>query len=182
MEPRPLPELLESERLLLRCPGAHDAPAVLDAIRESFEDLHAWLPWAERIPTLEEQRVHARDARRRFEACEDFTLYLFERASGAFVGGSGLHRIDWSVPRFEIGYWVRAGRQGRGYAREAARALAAAAFERLGAARVEIRADPENARSRRVAEAAGFELEGILRRDKRQRGVLRDTAVYARIR
>jgi RimJ/RimL family protein N-acetyltransferase len=182
MEPRPLPEPLESERLLLRCPRVGDAPAVLDAIRETFDDLHAWLPWAERTPTLEDQRAHVRETRRRFEAREDFTLYLFEREGGAFVGGSGLHRIDWSVPRFEIGYWVRASRQGRGYAREAARALAAAAFERLGAARVEIRADPENARSRRVAEAAGFELEGILRRDIRHRGALRDTAVYARIR
>jgi hypothetical protein len=39
--------------------------------------------------------------------------------------------------------------------------------------------DPENARSRRVAEAAGFELEGILRRDIRHEGALRDTAVCA---
>ena len=182
MERRPLPELLESERLSLRCPREDDAPAVLEAIRETFDDLHAWLPWAERLPTLEEQCVHAAASRRRFEASEDFTLYLFERAGGSFVGGSGLHRIDWSVPRFEIGYWVRASRQGRGYAAEVTRTLAAAAFERLGAARVEIRADPRNARSRRVAERAGFELEGVLRRDVRHRGELRDTAVYARLR
>lgn len=182
MEPRPLPESLESERLLLRCPRAGDARAVLAAIHETFEDLHAWLPWAEQMPTLADQRAHVRESRRRFEAREEFTLYLFEREGGAFVGGSGLHRIDWSVPRFELGYWVRASRHGLGYAREAASALAAAAFEHLGAARVEIRADPENARSRRVAEAAGFELEGILRREGRHLGSLRDTAVYARIR
>ena len=182
MEPRSLPEVLESERLVLRCPRTEDAPAVLAAIRESFDELHAWMPWAERLPSLDEQHRHVRDSRRRFEAREDFAFYLFERAGGDFVGGSGLHRIDWSVPRFEIGYWLRTSRRGRGYAAEAARALAAVAFERLGAERVEIRTDTRNERSRRVAEAAGFELEGVLRRDARQLGALRDTAVYARIR
>jgi RimJ/RimL family protein N-acetyltransferase len=182
MEPRPLPEVVESERLVLRCPRTEDLPAVLAAIRESFDDLHRWLPWAERMPTPDEQHRHVRDSRRRFEAREDFAFYLFERAGGAFVGGSGLHRIDWSVPRFEIGYWVRTSRQGHGYAAEAARALAGVAFDRLGAERVEIRIDPHNERSRRVAEAAGFELEGVLRREVRQLGALRDTAVYARIR
>ena len=182
MEPLAPPELVESERLVLRCPRTEDIPAVLAAIRESFDDLHQWLPWAERMPSLDEQHRHVRDSRRRFQALEDFAFYLFERAGGAFVGGSGLHRIDWSVPRFEIGYWVRTSRQGHGYAVEAARALAAVAFDRLGAERVEIRADPTNVRSRRVAERAGFELEGVLRREVRHLGRLRDTAVYARIR
>lgn len=111
------------------------------------------------------------------------TLSFFDRASGLYAGGSGLHRIDWSVPRFEVGYWVRTRFLGRGYATEAARAVSEAAFEQLGARRVEIRCDDRNRRSAQVAERAGFALEGILRQDTRHfDGSLRDTRVYARVR
>jgi RimJ/RimL family protein N-acetyltransferase len=183
LEPRPLPQPFESERLLFRVPREEDAPAVLDAIHESIEALRAWMPWAQRIPALEEQLAHARESRRRFEAGEDLTLYVFEKASGLFVGGSGLHRIDWSVPRFEVGYWVRARFLGRGYATEAATAVSEAAFDQLGARRVEIRCDDRNLRSARVAERAGFALEGTLRQEARHvDGSLRDTRVYARVR
>ena len=156
---------------------------MLDAIRESMEALRARMPWAQQIPTLEEQLAHARESRRRFEAGEDLTLYVFEKASGLFVGGSGLHRIDWRVPRFEVGYWVRARFLGRGYATEAATAVSEAAFDQLGARRVEIRCDDRNLRSARVAERAGFALEGTLRQEARHvDGSLRDTRVYARVR
>ena len=94
-----------------------------------------------------------------------------------------MHRIDWSVPRFEIGYWRRSGEQGRGVVSEAVRALARFAFDQLGARRVEIRMSSDNARSRAVAERCGFTLEGVLRQDSLDvRGRPRDTVVYARVR
>jgi RimJ/RimL family protein N-acetyltransferase len=182
LEPRSLPSF-ETERLAL-CPPSEDfVPEVLEAIRETFEALNAWMPWARRMPTLEEQRAYAGEARRKFESGEDLAFALFDKASGLYAGGSGLHRIDWSVPRFEIGYWVRGRFQGRGYATEAASGLAGVAFDQLGARRVEIRCDDRNRRSAQVAERAGFVLEGILRHELRHvDGTLRDTRVYARVR
>jgi ribosomal-protein-serine acetyltransferase len=48
---------------------------------------------------------------------------------------------------------------------------------------VEIRMDAGNERSWRVAERAGFRLEGVLRGDSlTPAGELRDTRVYARVR
>jgi RimJ/RimL family protein N-acetyltransferase len=91
-----------------------------------------------------------------------------------------MHHIEWSVPRFEIGYWCRTSLAGRGYIREAVTALTWMAFETLGAARVEVRMDTQNERSWRVAERLGFQLEGVLRSDARANdGQLRDTRVYA---
>ena len=91
-----------------------------------------------------------------------------------------MHRIDWTVPRFEIGYWCRTSRVGHGYVSEAVAAITRFAFETLHAARVEIRTDVANSRSFRIAERLGFTLEGILRRDSRTPdGELRDTRVYA---
>ena len=102
---------------------------------------------------------------------------------GRIVGSSGLHRIDWSVPSFEIGYWVRTPDSGQGYATEAVEAIGSFAFEKLGARRIEIRADTRNTRSRAIPEKLGYQLEGVLRHDcLHVDGRLRDTAVYARIR
>ncbi len=93
-----------------------------------------------------------------------------------------MHRILWSVRRFEIGYWCRVGCTGQGLVTEAVRALNRVAFDQLGARRVEVRMDGSNQRSRRVAERAGFTFEGVLRGDSlTPQGGVRDTHVYARV-
>jgi RimJ/RimL family protein N-acetyltransferase len=177
-----LPEWIETGRLRIRGPREEDAAVVRDAIAETFATLRPWMEWAQRIPTLEEERERLAESRRKTAAGEDFPLFAFERASGAFVAASGLHRPNWDVPSFETGYWVRAGFGGSGYVTEACRAITAAAFESLGAARVEIRCHDRNERSWRVAERAGFTLEGVLRNERRHLdGTLRDTRVYARV-
>jgi RimJ/RimL family protein N-acetyltransferase len=88
--------------------------------------------------------------------------------------------MDWAVPRFEIGYWVRRSCKGKGYVTEAVQALVQLAFKKLGAERVEIHCSHLNEPSQRVAERCGFALEGRLRNHKREPdGELRDTLVYA---
>ena len=101
----------------------------------------------------------------------------------AFVGGSGLHRIDWTIPKFEIGYWVRTRYEGKGYIHEAVEGITRFAFDVLNARRIEIRVDDRNERSWRVAERAGYTLEGILRNDSRDVAhQLRNTRLYSKIR
>jgi RimJ/RimL family protein N-acetyltransferase len=182
MEPS-LPQPFESERLVIRAPRLEDAEALVEAIAETHEELRPWMPWAQQVPSLDAQRAHLREARRLFEAGEDIPLYLVSTTNARVVGGRGLHRSDWSVPRFEIGYWVRTACARQGFATEAVRAIAAAAFAALGARRVEIRCSDANERSWRVAERAGFVLEGVLRHEGRHPGgSLRDTRVYALVR
>ena len=110
-------------------------------------------------------------------------MYAIDKETGEFIGGTGLHRFDWSVPRFEIGYWVRTRYAHKGYITEVVNGLTRLAFETLLAERVEIRMDDRNAASWRVAERAHFQLEGILRNHTRDvQGALRDTRVYSMIR
>jgi RimJ/RimL family protein N-acetyltransferase len=179
----PYPLELMTERLTLRSPSPEDAAQMCEAVAESIEDLRPWMPWADSVPTLDKARENCARAAEAFRAQRDYRIHAFLRSSGQFVGSCGLHRADWSVPKFEIGYWVRRSLMGRGYATEIVRGLARFAFEELGAARVEIRMSDRNVRSRRVAERAGFELEGILRNDERHLdGSLRDSRVYALVR
>lgn len=177
-----VPPAIETARLVLRCPRAGDGPAVSAAVCETLEALKPWMPWAQAAPTPEDSELVCRRMQVDFLARRDLPLLVFERAGGRLVGGTGLHRMDWAVRRFEIGYWTRSGATGRGYAVECVQALTDLCFARLAARRVEIRADARNAASRAVAERAGFTLEGVLRRDSlAPDGAPRDTAVYARI-
>ncbi len=182
-----VPMQLSTERLILRCPLPGDGPAVNEAERESIRDLRPWMPWARPDKTVEESEAYCRRMHAMYLLREELTLLVFERdvlgREGRLIGGTGLHRIDWTLRSFEIGYWRRSGFGGLGHATEAARALSRFAFDRLGARRVEIRTDDANRLSWRVAERAGFTLEALLRGDSiTSLGEVRSTRVYARVR
>lgn len=177
----PVPSSLITERLLLRAPRGGDAQLIHAAICESFESLSRWMPWARRMPDLIDSESFVRDARSRFRNREELNYLIFPRERGPLLGAIGLHTIDWSVPRFEIGYWLCDSAQGKGIITEAIRALTAVCFDRLEAERVEIRCDSRNERSAAAARRAGYQLEAVLHRQARDNaGNLRDTLVFAR--
>jgi RimJ/RimL family protein N-acetyltransferase len=182
-----VPSRLETERLILRCPRPGDGALLADAERESHDELRPWMPWAQTPRTLEDAEVYCRRMAAKFILREDLVFLAFERdadgGEGRLVASTGLHRMDWAVRRFEIGYWRRTGCGGRGVVTEAAAALADLCFDRLDARRVELRMDDRNAASWRVAERIGFTLEGVLRDDSlTPANVVRSTRVYARVR
>lgn len=180
---RDFPDEFVTERLLIRAPRPGDGPELRAAVKDSWTELKQWMPWAAGdLPDEAYYEARARQGQAKFLLREDLTLLLFKQGTSTIVGSSGLHRINWKVPRFEIGYWVRTPYAGQGYITEAVRGIAAFAFDRLGARRVEIRCDARNERSATVARRAGFELEATLRREDRHHltGDLRDTLVFAR--
>lgn len=179
----PVPEEVRGEKVLLRPYREEDAPALWEAIEESRRDLEPWLPWVRSYdrPDVALESVIRHKAR--WLLREDLTMGIFDPSAGRLLGGTGLHRIDWTTRKFEIGYWLRSSAQGKGYVTDAVRALTRTAFDLLDAARVEIRMDARNERSRRVPERLGFTHEATLRRSMRDGdGHLRDTHVYALIR
>ena len=176
------PESFETERLVIRSPLPGDGPEMHAAVNESLGELTPWTPWPKEHRTVEDSEASARRARARFVGREDLMLLLLLKGTQTLVGSSGLHRIDWEVPKFEIGYWCRTRFTGQGYVTEAVRGISAFAFEALGARRVEIRCDSRNLPSARVAERAGFRLEGELRNNELDTGGHpRDTLVYSMI-
>jgi RimJ/RimL family protein N-acetyltransferase len=173
------PPTVETERLILRAPSVAEAHMVNAAICQSFTELHRWMKWANKIPTLEETIDHALKTSERFQAGEDFPVWGFLKKANEFVVGCGLHRIDWEVPKFEIGYWCCTSFQRQGYVTEAVKALTRIGFDQLGANRIEIRCDSRNQRSYRIAERTGFQLEAKLKNEQRAPdGILRTTLIY----
>jgi RimJ/RimL family protein N-acetyltransferase len=178
-----LPEAIETERLILRAPTPGDGLAANEAVLETWDELHRWMPWARERPSIEQSEERVRELRAMHTEGKAIPMTMWLRADGTFLGSADLHQIDWSVPKFSLGYWIRSAFLGQGYVTEAVSALTAFAFDVFGAQRVEITCSPENVRSQRVAERCGFSLEGHLRNHYREpNGDLRDTLVYALIR
>lgn len=176
------PYSFETERLTIRGPLPGDGRGVREAVVESQEELKPWMPWSMEIPSEEDYEIRVREGRLKFLAREDLWLMLLLKGTNTYIGGSGLHRIDWSVPKFEIGYWVRTSYAGKGYITEAVNGITAFAFNTLGARRVEIRCDTKNERSAAVARRAGYILEGTFHQDARDHfEQLRDTHIFARV-
>jgi ribosomal-protein-serine acetyltransferase len=177
---RELPDRLVGPRVIVRPYQPDDGAAVWEAIDESRTHLHPWLPWPAKHQTPEDTEAFVRRWQANWLLREDLAVGLWARDDGRYLGGSGLHRINWDVPSFEVGYWLRLGAEGFGYMTEAVTLLCGLAFDTLGAQRVFIRCATDNTRSAAIPRRLGFTREGILRNDSRDvDGRLYDMAVFA---
>jgi RimJ/RimL family protein N-acetyltransferase len=135
-------------------PGAPSDPARLDD----------WLAADQRLPEPEGTAVH---------------LMMLDRSLGQIVGSISVFHADWETRSAEIGYGVRADQRGQGYATEALTAVAQWALTGGGLQRAWLSTTAENVASQRVAEKAGFRLEGTLRRAGLEDDGLHDLLIFA---
>ncbi len=131
--------------------------------------------------------------RAQFERAEDGTLMPFaqirltdERAVGCTAYWDFRPWPDRADPSaVEIGWtWLAASAQGTGINLESKLLLIRYAFEQVGVARVDLKTDARNERSRRAIEGLGAHFEGVLRNWSRswapgEEGRLRDSAMYS---
>ena len=92
------PESFESEWLTIRAPRPGDGAEINAAICEIFEDLKVWMPWARKIPILEESEVFARCKQCEFLLRQDLLLFSVSKgqipwlAVVAYIGLTGIFR------------------------------------------------------------------------------------------
>lgn len=148
---------IETERLRLRLLESGDAPAIerlagdWEVARYTGSIPHPY-PAGGALPWIEETRAEA-------AAGHKLVAAVLRRDDGAFVGCVELdlaHGDGLGV----LGYWIGRPYWGAGVASEAAAAIVAAGFGRLGLARIEAVAQPANRRSIRVLEKLGLTHRG----------------------
>lgn len=180
---RPMAEVLQGERVLMRRYARGDAPALQEAIVESREQLRPWESFGDAFQTLAETEDWIIRRTASWLLRERFAWGLWQRQRGRFLGQLELWPRGpdgWAIPAVTLAYWVRQAEVGHGYATEGVRLLTAYAFEALGAQRVELGIDAKNARSVAVARRCGFVLEGRLRHTGIEAdGTLVDNLVFA---
>ncbi len=179
---REFPEEFETERLFVRVPRPGDGVEMHAAIIESADHLRVWVPWAKPQITVDEEEALQLKKRYKFLAREELYFNMYLKDTGSLIGVIALWNIDWDVPKFEIGYFLRSSFEGQGYATEAVNGITQFAFDQLGALRIQITSPAQNEPSWRVAERAGYNLEGILRNNYRDiDGNLVDSKYYSKI-
>jgi ribosomal-protein-serine acetyltransferase len=177
-----LPSELRSPRLSLQMPQTGRGGLIAQAINASLPELQAYMSFAQKPTTPEECELELRRDLAAFILRERLMFQIFTLEQGLFVGEIGFRRLNWQTPKFEVSYWADSRQAGQGYMTEAVQTLTQFAFEHFSARRVELHCDVRNLASRRVAEKAGFVLEGILKNDMtRDDGSSADGCVFARV-
>ncbi len=160
----------------LRLLEESDADELYAVIVAERAHLSRWMPWAAgqtRAGTLEFIRMTRR------QLGDNQGLQVAVVCAGRIGGMVGFHAIDWESRSTSIGYWLAAGQEGRGTMTRAVGALVEHAFSVWRLHRVEIRAAPENLRSRAIPQRLGFSEEGTLRAAERVGDRYLDSVVYA---
>jgi RimJ/RimL family protein N-acetyltransferase len=153
MSEGPRGEALSDGVVALRPWTEADAPEIVECVDRDPE-ISKWLDQVPQPYGLEDALAYVRGiGEQAFAICSD---------AGRVLGSIG---VRWNEARDvgEVGYWLRADARGHGVATRALALVAAWALSVEGVARLQLRAAVENEASRRVAEKAGFRLEGVLR-------------------
>ncbi|HZP73193.1 MAG TPA: GNAT family protein [Gaiellaceae bacterium] len=102
-------------------------------------------------------------------------------ADGSAIGFAAFVHLDRDAGQAEIGYVVAPAARGRGAAARSVELLTDWGFGELGLERIELRIDPANTASTRVAERAGYRLDGVLRSVYFKESRRADVAVWSRL-
>jgi 8-oxo-dGTP diphosphatase len=140
---------IETARLILRPPAEDDAAAIEryvsdpDVALQTANIPHPYPPGAAR------EWIAAR--------AKGAVFMVTRRDDGALIGAIGLEPQERAIA--ELGYWIGKPFWGQGYATEAAKAVLAHGFARLGLRVIEAGARTANAASIRVQEKAGLAFD-----------------------
>lgn len=152
----------------------------IQALHRAFRDADLWR-WQGRQPEDAAETANwvesaLREAREHREA-----PFLIETIQGQLAGTTRYMDLRWHDAGVEIGWTiVFAPFQRSRVNTETKFLLLSRAFEELGCARVQLKTDAKNARSRAAIQRLGASYEGILRSHKRRAdGSLRDTAFFS---
>jgi RimJ/RimL family protein N-acetyltransferase len=107
---------------------------------------------------------------------------IVDANDGAFLGFAALVALDLDARQCEIGYGVSPQARGRGIARRSLELLTRWSLDELALERLELKIDPLNLGSIKVAERAGYRLEGVLRSVHLKDDLRADTGVWSRLR
>ena len=164
------------DEITLRWPVVADAEELFALFDANRTYLARWLPWAPGH-TLEDERQWVEGRLKDQDAGTGSpSLIIYQ---GSLVGFAGIDHVDPLNRSGNIGYSLAESFQGHGIVTRACSSLLEYAFDTLGLNRVQISANPQNARSIAVPQRLNFVHEGTLRQVELLNGQLHDAAIYS---
>lgn len=154
------PPVLPAGAVTLRPPRDDDSDAVVAACRDP--EVVRWFGVPQPYTAGHARRWVHEEAPGEWARGTEAIFVIADRAD-AYAGAADLRVSPHDPAAGEVGFLVAPQARGRGYAVAALRALTGWGFAELGLRRVQWRAEVGNEASRRVAERAGFVMEGLQR-------------------
>jgi len=176
-------QIITGKSIVLRHPEISDHTEWASLRADSRKFLQPWEPtW----PNDDLERAAFRGRIRRYNheiaAGTGLPFFICEKGTGKIMGGITLGNIRRGVSQCgHIGYWIGERHSGRGIMSEAVSLLCDHAFRACGLHRLEAACIPDNTRSIRILEKAGFTREGYLRSYLKINGAWRDHVLFSRI-
>ncbi|OAP40819.1 GCN5 family acetyltransferase [Sinorhizobium glycinis] len=177
------PESVEiaNKDYILRLPRYADYRQWYQLRSESRAFLEPWEPtW--RTDEMTEGAFRSRVIRneQEYASGQAVPLFLFRRSDETLLGGLTIGHIRrGAAQNCMIGYWMGQKFAGRGHMHEGLRLTIPYIFSTLELHRIEAACIPENTRSIRLLEKAGFEREGYLRQYLKINGQWRDHLMFS---
>jgi RimJ/RimL family protein N-acetyltransferase len=153
------PELIETERLVLRIPSLADAEAIFNSYAQDENVLRylIWLPHKD----IHETEAFLADCVVAWKNTSRFPYVIVLRDSDEVIGMIEIRLNDFKA---DVGYVVSRQHWGKGVATEALRSLVDWALRQPAIFRVWALCDVDNPASARLLEKVGMQREGLLRR------------------
>lgn len=166
-----------------RLPRNSDYKAWYALRSESRSFLERWEPaWESDALTEAAFRNRVIRSNQEFASGIALPLLLFSRRTDDLLGGLTIGHIRRGASQScMIGYWMGERYAGRGHMSAAVNVTVQHIFQRLNLHRIEAACIPENERSIRLLEKAGFQREGYMQDYLKIRGEWRDHLLYALI-
>jgi RimJ/RimL family protein N-acetyltransferase len=167
--------------VLIRPWELSDAEALYEAVRESIEEVGAWLEWCHPDYSIDESRSWIDRCIDNQAAGRELNFVVVD-TEDRLLGGCGLNRIQHDHRVANLGYWVRASAARSGVATAATVLVAEFAFRNTDLNRLEIFASTRNIGSQRVAESAGARREAVVSSRLCLHGEAHDAVQFAFVR
>lgn len=155
--------IIETERLILKPIALEYAE---DIFREFTEEITTFM-FPNTPHDISETEEFINDSRNKMESGEEIVVSIFDKLTGEFLGGGGLHHIDRATP--ELGIWIKKGAHGQKFGQEAVAGLKRWADENLTYQYLTYPVAVENIASRKIPESLGGKVAREFS-DKKQNG------------
>jgi RimJ/RimL family protein N-acetyltransferase len=162
------PEILDTERLVLRRYASADGAAILELIDKNRARLmQNFSQMAKGLFKDEDVKSFVEDKTEQWATGKAFCYGIWLKTSKQQVGQLQVKHIAWDVPSAELSYFIGSSSARHGFAAEAISAILRTAFKQLDFRRVFVRIVTSNHESISLANKLGFKHEGFHRNEFR---------------
>ena len=156
------PELLETERLVLRRYRSVDAAGILELVDKNRARLvQNFSPMANALFRGEDVKSFVEDKTEQWNAGRAFCYGIWFKISEQQIGQLQVKNVVWDVPSAELSYFIDSSSERQGFATEAISGILRVALGQLDFKRIFVRIIPSNQRSIALANKLGFKHEGL---------------------